>query len=79
MQLFLDIVFIITAVLIIILSLLQGGKAEGASASIMGGMRASNFVNLKERGPEKFLTNLTFGLSGLFFLLAIVVRLFAQA
>ncbi len=78
MQLFLDILFIITAVLIIILSLLQGGKAEGASASIMGGMRSSNFVNLKERGPEKFLTNLTFGLSGMFFLLAIVVRLFSQ-
>lgn len=78
MQQFLDILFIITAVLIIILSLLQGGKAEGASASIMGGMRSSNFVNLKERGPEKFLTNLTFGLSGMFFLLAIVVRLFSQ-
>jgi len=78
MQLFLDVLFIITAVLIIILSLLQGGKAEGASASIMGGMRSSNFANLKERGPEKFLTNLTFGLAGLFFLLAIVVRIFAR-
>jgi preprotein translocase subunit SecG len=44
----------------------------------MVGMRSSNFANLKERGPEKFLTNVTFCLSGLFFLLAIVVIIFAQ-
>ena len=34
-----DIIFIIVSLIIIILSLLQGGKSEGASGAITGGMK----------------------------------------
>ena len=74
---FVDIIFVIIAILLIALSLLQGGKSEGASASIMGGSNRS-FVNVKERGPEKVLSRVTFLLSGLFFFFAIVVRVFVN-
>ena len=33
-----DIIFIIVSLIIIVLSLLQGGKSEGASGAITGGM-----------------------------------------
>ncbi len=71
---FLDWVFIIIAIFIIILAILQGGKSDGASASIMGGAMRS-YANVKERGPEKFLSRLTFVMAGVFFFFAIVVRL----
>ena len=73
---FLDYIFLILAVVIIILSLIQGGKGDGASSAIMGGIN-HNYANIKERGPEKFLSRLTFALSGVFFLFAILVRMFA--
>lgn len=75
---FLDWIFIIVAILVIILSLLQGGKSEGASASIMGGAMRS-YTNLKERGPEKFLSRFTFMMAGVFFFFAIIVRLTVKA
>ncbi len=73
---FTDILFMIVSVLIIILALLQGGK-EGASASIMGGAQRT-FANIKERGPEKILMYVTFGLAGVFFFLAIWIRVIAK-
>ncbi len=75
----LDIIFIVVAVLIVILSLLQGGKSDGASSSIMGGIGSHSFANIKERGPEKILSYITFGLAGAFFFLAIIVRLLEKA
>ena len=46
---FLDISFIVVSFIIIILSLLQGGKSEGASGAITGaGMNV--FVKTKEIG-----------------------------
>ena len=71
----LEIVLLVIAVVIIVLSLLQGGKSEGASASIMGGMGNKSFTDLKERGAEKILSYLTFVLAGAFFLMAIIVRI----
>lgn len=71
-----DVIFIIVAVLMIILVLLQGGK-EGASASIMGGTQRT-FANIKERGPEKVIMYLTFGLAGVFFFLAIWIRVISK-
>ncbi|MEY3609511.1 MAG: Preprotein translocase SecG subunit, partial [Bacillota bacterium] len=57
---FLDIVFIIVSFIIIILSLLQGGKSEGASGAITGaGMNV--FVKTKERGSELIISWLTLG------------------
>ena len=71
----LDILFLIIAVLIIIVTMMQNGKSEGASASIMGG-NARSFTTIKERGPELFLTRVTFALAGLFFFFAVIVRVF---
>ena len=47
-----DILFIIVALILIVLSLLQGGKSEGASGAITGG-GLNVFVKTKERGSEK--------------------------
>lgn len=67
-----DIVFIIVALIIIILSLLQGGKSEGASGAITGG-GMNIFVKTKERGSEKVITWLTFGFVIIFMFLAILI------
>ncbi|MGI6378067.1 preprotein translocase subunit SecG [bacterium] len=72
---FLDWIFLVIAVLIIIITLIQGGKGEGASSSIMGGLsNAHSFATMKERGTEKALTRITFVLAGLFFFMAVAVR-----
>ena len=46
---------IIVSILLIAIVLLQAGKAEGASAAMMGG-NDSLFKNRKERGGELFIT-----------------------
>lgn len=72
----LDWVLLVLAVIVIVVTILQGGKTEGASSTIMGGANRS-YVNVKERGPEKVLSRTTIVLAGLFFLLVILVRLYA--
>lgn len=72
----LDIIFIIVSVLLIIISLMQGGKSEGASGAITGG-GLNIFVKTKERGSEKVISYITFGLAIVFFLLAILVNALA--
>lgn len=67
-----DIVFIFVALIIIILSLLQGGKSEGASGAITGG-GMNIFVKTKERGSEKVISWLTFGFVIVFMFLAILI------
>jgi preprotein translocase subunit SecG len=70
---FLDIIFIIVSFIIIILSLLQGGKSEGASGAITGaGMNV--FVKTKERGSELVVSWLTLGFAVVFFLLALLTN-----
>ncbi|HOA10966.1 MAG: preprotein translocase subunit SecG [Bacilli bacterium] len=69
----LDIIFIIVSILLIIISLMQGGKSEGASGAITGG-GLNIFVKTKERGSEKVISYITYGLAILFFLLAILVK-----
>ena len=70
----LDIVFLVIGLIIIVLSLLQGGKSEGASGAITGG-GMNVFVKTKERGSEKVISRLTLVLGILFFVLVIVVRI----
>jgi preprotein translocase subunit SecG len=73
---FLDIIFIIVSFIIIILSLLQGGKSEGASGAITGaGMNV--FVKTKERGSELVVSWLTLGFAVVFFLLALLTNALA--
>lgn len=67
-----DIIFIIVSLIIIILSLLQGGKPEGASGAITGG-GLNVFAKTKERGSEKVVTWLTFAFAVLFLFLALIV------
>ena len=61
-------VLIIISILLIAIVLLQAGKAEGASATLMGG-NDSLFKNRKERGGELFITRLTFFLGAIYFVL----------
>lgn len=67
-----DIVFIIVSLIVIILSLLQGGKSEGASGAITGG-GLNVFAKTKERGSEKIVSWLTFGFAILFLFLALLI------
>lgn len=72
----LDIIFIIVSILLIIISLMQGGKSEGASGAITGG-GLNIFVKTKERGSEKVISYITFGLAIVFFLMALLVNALA--
>ena len=68
------ILLLIVAVLLILLSLLQGGKSEGLSA-FTGSGDLGLFQNVKERGPEKVISRATLVLGVLFFALVIVIRI----
>ena len=67
-----DIIFIIVSLIVIVLSLLQGGKSEGASGAITGGGLIV-FAKTKERGSEKIVSWLTFGFAILFLFLALFI------
>ena len=67
----LDIIFLVIAVIIIILSLLQGGKSDGASIT-GGGLNV--FAKQKERGSELVISWMTFGFAIAFFLIAVLIR-----
>ena len=70
---FLNVVFLIISVLLIVLSLLQSGKSDGASGAITGG-NLNVFVDNKERGPEVILARVTLVLGVLFFLLSLIIH-----
>ena len=53
------IALLIISILLIIIVLLQSGKAEGA-AKILSGGNSDLFTKRKERGTEKALTRITF-------------------
>ncbi len=67
-----EIVLMIVSILLILIVLLQSGKAEAASNVISGG-NDSLFQNRKERGGELFITRLTFFLGMTFFILCLVI------
>lgn len=72
---FLNVIFMIISVLIIILALLQSGKSDGASGAITGG-NLNIFADTKERGPEVIISRITMVLCILFFTLAIIIHFF---
>ena len=72
---FLNIIFMIISVLIIILALLQSGKSDGASGAITGG-NLNVFADTKERGPEVIISRITMVLAILFFTFAIIIHFF---
>ena len=71
----LDAILIIVSALLIILSLLQSGKTDGMSGAFTGNGGLNLFANVKERGSEKIISNLTLVLGIVFFALVIIIRL----
>ena len=71
----LDAILIIVSALLIILSLLQSGKTDGMSGAFNGNGGLNLFANVKERGSEKVISNLTLVLGIVFFALVIIIRL----
>ena len=67
-----EILLMIVSTLLILIVLLQSGKAEAASNVISGG-NDSLFKNRKERGGELFITRLTFCLGLAFFIICLVI------
>ncbi|WP_071441298.1 preprotein translocase subunit SecG [Traorella massiliensis] len=70
----LRIVLMIVSVALIILSLMQSGKNDGLSGAFTGSEGLNLFANVKERGPEKMISNLTMIVGILFFVLVIIMR-----
>lgn len=70
----LRVVLAIISVLLILISLLQGGKSDGINA-FTGSSDLGLFSNVKERGPEKTISRITMVLGILFMVLVIVIRI----
>lgn len=70
----LDILLMVVSVILILLSLLQSGKSDGISGAFTGSGGLNLFANVKERGPEKIVSNATLVVGILFFVLVIVIR-----
>lgn len=71
-----DIIFLVVGVIAIILSLMQGGKSQGASGAITGG-GLNIFVKTKERGAEKVISILTLIVDIAFMTIAILINAMA--
>ena len=69
-----EIALLIVSILLIIIVLLQSGKAESAGQIIQGGS-SDLFANRKERGFELFISWLTMVLGVAFFVLALFISL----
>ena len=63
---------LVISILLIIIVLLQSGKAEAASQIISGG-NLDLFNKRKERGSELFISRLTMLLGIIFFVLTIIM------
>lgn len=72
----LNALLMIVSAMMIILVLLQGGKSDGISGAFTGNGGLNLFANVKERGTEKVISNLTMVLGVLFFVLIIAIRIF---
>lgn len=70
----LKIILAIVAVLLILISLLQGGKSSGLSA-FTGQSQTAQLLNTKERGPEKVFSRITLALGILFMVLVVIIRI----
>lgn len=70
----LDILLMVVSVILILLSLLQSGKSDGISGAFTGSGGLNLFANVKERGPEKIISNTTLGVGILFFVLVVLIR-----
>ena len=62
---------LIISILLIVIVLLQSGKAEGAAQIISGGS-SDLFTNRKERGSELVISRITLCLGRAFFIISLV-------
>ena len=69
-----EIALLIVSIFLIIIVLLQSGKAESAGQIIQGGS-SDLFANRKERGLELFISRLTLFLGIVFFVLCLFISL----
>ena len=69
-----EISLLIVSILLIIIVLLQSGKAESAGQIIQGG-NSDLFANRKERGVELLISRLTMILGVAFFVIALFMSL----
>ena len=69
-----DIVLVIISIVLIILTLLQGGKSDGASGAITGSSKMNIFARTRERGTEVIVSRLTLILGIAFFFAALLVK-----
>ena len=67
-------VLVVISLLMIILTLLQGGKSDGASGAITGSSKMNIFAKTKERGKEVVVSRITLGLGIAFFFVALLVK-----
>ncbi|MDO4702260.1 preprotein translocase subunit SecG [Erysipelotrichaceae bacterium OH741_COT-311] len=70
----LDILLMVVSAILILLSLLQSGKSDGISGAFTGSGGLNLFQSVKERGSEKFISNLTMVVGITFFVLVIIIR-----
>lgn len=70
----LNIVCMVLAGLIIILTLLQSGKSDGLSAAFTGSGDLNLFAVQKERGPEKAISRMTLICGIMFFAVIIALQ-----
>ena len=71
---FLQVLLMLVAVVLIILSLLQGGKSDGLSSAFTGAGDLNLFANTKVRGAERIISNATMAVGILFFFLVVLIR-----
>lgn len=71
----LNAMLMIVSAMLIILSLLQSGKTDGMSGAFTGNGGLNLFANVKERGSEKVISNVTLVLGVAFFALVILIRI----
>ncbi len=69
-----EIVLIVVSIILIALVLLQSNKASDAGQIITGG-NSMLMSQMKERGPEKFLTRLTFVIGFLFIAISLFLSI----
>jgi len=69
-------VLVVISLLMIILTLLQGGKSDGASGAITGSSKMNIFAKTKERGSEVIVSRLTLIMGIAFFFVALIVKYF---
>lgn len=69
-----EFVLVAISIILILITLLQGGKTNGASGAITGGSKMNIFAKTKERGSERVLSIMTLVLGIIFFLFTLLTK-----